>query len=472
MPQTNAGVEPESACGTQHGRTVVQEHATAPIQPLCLRKALPEYLRLLGRVEIVCAVERIHMPGDAGLGVLERQQCPGGIRHQHQAKSLRPRAFEERLGTGQESDAIPALGLERQDVEIKRPAPEIEAVPVQGAGLRRDAPTDLGMGRIGGQTVHIGVGGGQMLLPEEIVVREIEQRAVHVQQQGVATSEDVMHFNSVAKRRLLTFALDGPEPAMRLAHPWVLDLARRAGDAILEVYNTDFDVESKDDDSPLTRADLAAHHVIQDGIARHDAHTPILSEEGGLPDFDVRREWSRYWLVDPLDGTKEFVKRNGEFTVNIALIVNQRPVFGIVHVPVQEVTYLGSAGDGAWRIRGDETPEPIRVASATPETARVVGSRSHQSDAVAEWLQKIGDHDIVAMGSSLKFCVVAAGEADVYPRLGLTSEWDTGAAQAVVEAAGGAVVTLDGMPLAYNTKADILNPHFMVIGSRGRDWLA
>lgn len=258
---------------------------------------------------------------------------------------------------------------------------------------------------------------------------------------------------------------------MQLPYPYAVELAKKAGDAILEVYNTDFDVAEKEDESPLTRADLAAHHVISDGLARQDAHTPIISEEGGLPEFQVRREWSRYWLIDPLDGTKEFIKRNGEFTVNIALIENHRPVFGVVHVPVTGVTYVGSAGAGAWKIEADGTANRIRVAAETPNTARIVGSRSHQSDAVAEWLAAIGEHDIIAMGSSLKFCVVAEGQADVYPRLGLTSEWDTGAAQAVVEAAGGAVVTLDGMPLAYNTKEEILNPHFIVIGSRGRDWL-
>ena len=252
---------------------------------------------------------------------------------------------------------------------------------------------------------------------------------------------------------------------------WVIELARRAGDAILEVYGTEFEVTEKDDASPLTRADLAAHRIITRGLDRRDPHTPVISEEGGLPDFELRRGWSRYWLVDPLDGTKEFVSRNGEFTVNIALVEDHRPVFGVVHVPVSGVTYVGEAGRGAVRIVGDAAPEPIRVSDETPARARVVGSRSHASDAVSDWLAAIGEHELVPMGSSLKFCVVAEGGADVYPRLGPTSEWDTAAAQAVVEAAGGRVVTTDGKPLAYNTKADILNPHFVVIGSRSRDWL-
>ena len=252
---------------------------------------------------------------------------------------------------------------------------------------------------------------------------------------------------------------------------WVIELARRAGDAILEVYGTEFEVAEKDDATPVTRADLAAHRIITDGLFRRDRHTPVISEEGGLPDFELRQSWTRYWLVDPLDGTKEFVNRNGEFTVNIALIENHRPVFGVVHVPVQAVTYVGDLENGALRIDGDQAPEPIGVSDETPARARVVGSRSHASPAVADWLAVIGDHELIAMGSSLKFCVVAEGGADVYPRLGPTSEWDTAAAQAVVEAAGGSVVMTDGQPLAYNTKADILNPHFVVIGSRSRDWL-
>lgn len=259
---------------------------------------------------------------------------------------------------------------------------------------------------------------------------------------------------------------------MNTNNDWVVPLARKAGDAILAVYDTEFEVEAKDDDSPLTRADMASHHIIMDGLARLDEQTPVISEEGGLPEFSERGQWQRYWLIDPLDGTKEFVKRNGEFTVNIALIENGQPIYGVVHVPVTGTTYIGEPGVGAWRQRGESSPEPIHVSAQTPACARVVGSRSHAAPAVSEWLARIGEHEIIAMGSSLKFCVVAEGGADVYPRLGPTSEWDTAAAQAVVEGAGGSVVTLDGKALAYNHKADILNPHFMVIGSRSRDWLA
>ena len=252
----------------------------------------------------------------------------------------------------------------------------------------------------------------------------------------------------------------------------IVALARNAGDAILEVYATDFDVQSKGDESPLTQADLASHRCIVDGLAALTPDLPIISEESGLPDFEERSSWSSYWLIDPLDGTKEFVNRNGEFTVNIALIEAGRPVVGIVHVPVQGKTYVGCEGQGAELRNADETPQAIQVAAASASPVRVVGSRSHRGASLDAFIERLGNCELVPMGSSLKFCVVAKGEADVYPRLGPTSEWDTAAAQAVVEQAGGSVVTLDGNPMMYNQKSDILNPHFLVIGASDRDWLA
>jgi 3'(2'), 5'-bisphosphate nucleotidase len=249
-------------------------------------------------------------------------------------------------------------------------------------------------------------------------------------------------------------------------------LARQAGDAILEVYATDFDVQSKDDESPLTQADLASHRCIVAGLEARTPELPIISEESGLPGFDERGRWSRYWLIDPLDGTKEFVNRNGEFTVNIALIEAGKPVFGVVHVPVQGKTYVGCEGHGAELRIGEQPAEKIRVASTSASPVRVVGSRSHRGASLDAFIRNLGDCDLVPMGSSLKFCVVAEGGADVYPRLGPTSEWDTAAAQAVVEQAGGTVVTLDGKPMMYNQKEAILNPYFIVIGASDHDWLA
>ena len=256
----------------------------------------------------------------------------------------------------------------------------------------------------------------------------------------------------------------------------VVNLAEEAGRAILEVYATDFDVQSKADDSPVTQADLAAHRRIVAGLEALTPDVPIISEECGLPSFELRRTWPQYWLVDPLDGTREFVNKNGEFTVNIALIEGRRPVFGVVHVPVQARTYLGCEGYGAELRVADTPPDPIHVAETSGERVRVVGSRSHRGKSLEAFIAALGDcglvPELVAMGSSLKFCIIAEGRADVYPRLGPTSEWDTAAAQAVVEQAGGAVLRLDGKPLSYNEKEQILNPDFVVVGPADRDWLA
>ena len=250
----------------------------------------------------------------------------------------------------------------------------------------------------------------------------------------------------------------------------VVELAIEAGAAILEVYASDFDVRHKADQSPLTQADMASHNVIDQGLKALTADIPILSEESGLPDFSERSKWQTYWLVDPLDGTKEFVNRNGEFTVNIALIEKHRPVFGVVHVPVKKMTYLGCTGYGAERREKGSEPVRISAAEQTAEPARVVGSRSHRGSSLDGFLDNLGEFELQTMGSSLKFCLVAEGAADIYPRLGPTSEWDTAAAQAVVEQAGGSVLTLDGKPLSYNSKSEILNPHFLVIGPGDRDW--
>ena len=252
----------------------------------------------------------------------------------------------------------------------------------------------------------------------------------------------------------------------------IVALAQDAGRAILEVYSTDFEVQSKSDESPLTQADLAANRRIVVGLRRLTPDLPIISEESGLPGYEERRKWECYWLIDPLDGTREFVNRNGEFTVNIALIDKNRPVFGVVHVPVQKKTYVGCAGVGAQLHDADQAPQSIQVAAESHEPVRVVGSRSHRGASLDAYLAALGPHDMVPMGSSLKFCVIAEGGADLYPRLGPTSEWDTAAAQAVVEQAGGRVVTLDGKAMKYNAKSDILNPHFFVIGASDRDWLA
>ena len=246
-------------------------------------------------------------------------------------------------------------------------------------------------------------------------------------------------------------------------------IAREAGTAILEHYAKPVPVETKADDSPLTAADLAAHRVIADGLARLAPEIPVLSEEGGMPDFATRSSWARYFLVDPLDGTKEFLKKNGEFTVNIALIENHRAVQAVVHAPALEgTTWAGDVATGAWREQNG-TRETIHTA-ALPAVWRTLVSRSHRSPEVEELLERCPPHEPIAAGSSLKFCRIAEGNADFYPRLAPTSEWDTAAGQCVLEAAGGVVLKTDGTPLLYNTKDNILNPWFIAGGTPDYDW--
>ncbi|HWS41199.1 MAG TPA: 3'(2'),5'-bisphosphate nucleotidase CysQ [Arenimonas sp.] len=245
-------------------------------------------------------------------------------------------------------------------------------------------------------------------------------------------------------------------------------IARHAGDEIMAIYQQDFSVYEKSDNSPLTLADLAAHQCIVRMLTELDGNTPILSEESADIDWAVRQQWTRYWLVDPLDGTREFVKKNGEFTVNIALIENGEPVLGVVYVPVIDWLLVGGRGIGAQWTKENQSGQ----AKITPaaNTLRVAASRSHRDEKTQAYLDKIGSVDTVGLGSSLKFCKIATGELDLYPRFGLTSEWDTAAAQAVLEAAGGGVFTLDGVPLRYNHKDSLLNPHFIAVGDLSIPW--
>jgi 3'(2'), 5'-bisphosphate nucleotidase len=249
-------------------------------------------------------------------------------------------------------------------------------------------------------------------------------------------------------------------------------IARAAGDAILDVYGREIAVSLKEDRSPLTEADRRSHELIVDRLQRLDGSLPLLSEESTPPDAAQRRAWTRYWLVDPLDGTKEFVKRNGEFTVNIALVDDHRATLGVVLAPALGLLYYGALDAGAWRQRGTSAVEPIKVRTDAAAPVRVVGSRSHPSGELAEYLARLGRHEIKPMGSSLKICLVAEGAADLYPRFGPTSEWDTAAAQAILESAGGRMMDRVGRPLRYNTKDDLLNPHFLAFGDTRRNWLA
>jgi 3'(2'), 5'-bisphosphate nucleotidase len=252
--------------------------------------------------------------------------------------------------------------------------------------------------------------------------------------------------------------------------PRVIDIAQDAAEAIVEIYNRDFDIEHKDDKSPLTEADMAAHHLIVDGLKALTPAIPVLSEESADIPYTERSRWQCYWLVDPLDGTREFIKRNGEFTVNIALIEDGQAIMGVIVVPVTKQCFYACRGQGAFRQDKGGDGQAIRARRLDPDNKCIVGSRSHAGERLKIFLENVGDYELKSMGSSLKSCLVAEGKADIYPRLGPTSEWDTAAAQAIVEEAGGVITTLDMQRLRYNTKESLLNPEFLVIGDPEYDW--
>ncbi len=253
--------------------------------------------------------------------------------------------------------------------------------------------------------------------------------------------------------------------------PAVIEITEHASKSILEVYDSDFAVERKNDDSPLTTADMSSHKIIIDGLTNLTPDIPILSEESSSIPFEERRQWKIYWLVDPLDGTKEFIKRNGEFTVNIALIKDHQPVLGVVYVPVSNTAYYASTGNGSFKMTSGKQAEAIHIRKTIVGHITIAGSRSHASEMQKKLFNVLGP-DVVTInkGSSLKFCLIAEGEVDIYARFGPTSEWDTAAAHCVVKEAGGDVVDLNFNSLTYNTKDSILNPHFLVIGDTEFNW--
>ena len=249
----------------------------------------------------------------------------------------------------------------------------------------------------------------------------------------------------------------------------VLALVREAGRGIMDVYRDGFEVTRKEDRSPLTQADLAAHRILVDGLRGLAPGFPVLSEESPADEVAGRRDWRCLWLVDPLDGTREFVKRNGEFTVNVALVEDGAPLLGVVHAPALGETASAVRG-GALVVECDGK----RVVPAQPRPEgppRVAASRSHGCPRSEVALARLGAHELLAAGSALKFIRVATGEADVYLRLGPTSEWDTAAGQCLVEAAGGRVTALDGRPFRYNQRASLLNGDFIAAGDPAIDWI-
>lgn len=245
----------------------------------------------------------------------------------------------------------------------------------------------------------------------------------------------------------------------------VIAIAKAAGDAIMQVYSTDFNVIKKSDNSPLTQADVAAHNLIVDALKGLTPDIPSLSEESESVAADIRQSWRRYWLIDPLDGTREFVKRNGEFTVNIALIENHESVMGVVYAPVKELLYFASRKQGAYKQLGNQKIERIGIKKFDATKPVIAGSRSHQDHKFSHFIQNIQTSlnvqpELISIGSSLKICLVAEGTADVYPRLGPTFEWDTAAGHCILNEAGGDIVDTQGETLRYNTKSSLLNPFF------------
>ena len=257
----------------------------------------------------------------------------------------------------------------------------------------------------------------------------------------------------------------------------LIEIAIEAGFEISQVYAStgqeEQSVEYKSDNSPITEADRRAHLLIDKKLKLLTPSIPRLSEEGLYHEYTERSKWNRYWLIDPLDGTKEFINRNGEFTVNIALIENGVPVMGVVHVPCSEKTYFGSIQDGAWCFDGLNSGQKMKT-SQCHDPLRVVASRRHRGQFLENFIkmieESIGPVSTKSIGSSLKICLIAEGNADLYPRFMPTSEWDTAAAHAVLAAAGGDIFDLNFKPLRYNTKESLLNPNFFAVADLNFDW--
>ena len=250
----------------------------------------------------------------------------------------------------------------------------------------------------------------------------------------------------------------------------VCNIAIKAGKEILKYYTKDIHVIHKDDSSPLTKADLASNKIIMNALQQLDSTIPILSEES-LVEWKERKNWTKYWLVDPLDGTKEFIKQNGEFTVNIALIENNKPILGVIFTPVKFDLYFAQKNYGSYKINSSSKlinlKEAVKIFVANQSSIkRIIGSRSHSNQTFDSWVnQNFPNSEIVQAGSSLKFCLIAEGAADIYPRFGPTSEWDIAAGHIIVNEAGGRVNTFENTEINYNQKEDLLNPQFYAIGN-------
>ncbi|MDH5300520.1 MAG: 3'(2'),5'-bisphosphate nucleotidase CysQ [Gammaproteobacteria bacterium] len=251
----------------------------------------------------------------------------------------------------------------------------------------------------------------------------------------------------------------------------LMQITRQAGEAILEVYQGPYEISHKQDTTPVTDADLIAHQLLVSTLHDLAPQLPILSEESPLIPLSTRRQWKRYWLIDPLDGTLEFIRKTGEFSVNVALVEKNRPVFGLVYAPVSGTFYYAQKGLGAYRQKRDQPAERIYGRQLQPKQLVVTtSSRSRRDRRTLEFLSRLPDYQLLTMGSALKSCLIAEGKADIYPRIGPTSEWDTAAAQIIVEEAGGQLTDMNLQPLRYNTRETLLNPDFLAVADANFDW--
>ena len=252
----------------------------------------------------------------------------------------------------------------------------------------------------------------------------------------------------------------------------VIEIAKQAGQEILQIYNREQDLkfELKADDSPLTEADVVAHNIINKGLSNLAPDIPIVSEEGVDIPYEERKKWPSYWLVDPLDGTNEFLDHSGQFTVNIALIKNHEPILGVSYAPVPKLCYFASHGKGAFREDEFGNIVGLRTKATKQGQIKVVISKKIGVEKLQRFLAQLNKYELIYFGGSLKLCLVAEGAVDIYPRLGLNCEWDTAAGQCIVEEAGGMVVDLNFKPLSYNTKESLYNPCFLVLADPSYNW--
>lgn len=259
---------------------------------------------------------------------------------------------------------------------------------------------------------------------------------------------------------------------MHLLLKKIVDIAKHAGSEILSIYHRmeKIAVQTKKDQSPLTEADLTAHQLITEKLSALTPKWPILSEESPLIPFTQRSQWDRYWLIDPLDGTKEFINRTDEFSVNIALIAENKPILGVVYAPVLDLCYYAATQEGAYRQHAGNPAEKLHTRTYDGGPITVVASRSHGLNQLHRFLSQLGDHSILHRGSALKCGLIAEGVADVYPRFSPTSEWDIAAGQCVIEEAGGKLFDLNGEPLRYNCKESLINPSFLAVGDVRWNW--